>query len=70
MLNIKDDILTIPHNYIFKDACNDGAVIDFFYKNLGLKIPFRGILNNMILSFLYIIPLFIIYIFHFDITLH
>lgn len=40
----------------------------FFYKNLGLKIPFRGILNNMILSFLYIIPLFIIYIFHFDIT--
>ena len=32
---IKDDVLTIPHNYIFKDACNDGTVIDFFYKNLG-----------------------------------
>lgn len=33
--SMKDDILTIPHNYIFKDACNDGTVIDFFYKNLG-----------------------------------
>lgn len=25
----------IPHNYIFSDSCNDGQVIDFFYKNLN-----------------------------------
>lgn len=32
---IKDDMRCIPHNYVFTDACNDGSVIDFFYKNLG-----------------------------------
>ena len=32
---IKEDVLAVPHNYIFTDACNDGTVIDFFYKNLG-----------------------------------
>lgn len=32
---IKEQIHCIPHNYVFTDACNDGAVIDFFYKNLG-----------------------------------
>lgn len=30
----KYPIFTVPHNYIFMDACNDGAVIDFFYKNI------------------------------------
>ena len=29
----KYPIFAVPHNYIFTDACNDGAVIDFFYKN-------------------------------------
>jgi len=30
---VKYPILCVPHNYIFIDACNDGTVIDFFYKN-------------------------------------
>ncbi len=30
----KYPIFAVPHNYIFTDACNDGAVIDFFYKNI------------------------------------
>ena len=29
----KYPMFVVPHNYIFTDACNDGAVIDFFYKN-------------------------------------
>lgn len=29
----KYPIFAVPHNYVFMDACNDGAVIDFFYKN-------------------------------------
>ena len=32
---IKEPIYTIPHNAIFSDACNDGDIIDFFYKNLN-----------------------------------
>lgn len=32
---VKDDIMGLPHNYIFSDSCNDGQVIDFFYKNLN-----------------------------------
>ena len=32
---IKETILSVPHNYVFTDACNDGTVIDFFYKNLN-----------------------------------
>ena len=32
---IKEPIHAIPHNYVFTDACNDGTVVDFFYKNLG-----------------------------------
>ena len=32
---IKEVIHAIPHNFVFTDACNDGAVIDFFYKNLA-----------------------------------
>lgn len=32
---LKDPIFTLPHNYVYTDACNDGAVIDFFYKNLA-----------------------------------
>ena len=32
---IKEPILSVPHNYLFTDACNDGTVIDFFYKNLA-----------------------------------
>lgn len=30
----KYPIFAIPHNYVFMDACNDGTVIDFFYKNI------------------------------------
>ncbi|MCX8075315.1 MAG: hypothetical protein N2749_07015 [Clostridia bacterium] len=33
---IKDPIYTVPHNYLFSDACNDGNVIDFFYKNINI----------------------------------
>lgn len=32
---VKDPIMALPHNYIFSDSCNDGKVIDFFYKNLN-----------------------------------
>lgn len=32
---IKDPIYSVPHNAIFADACNDGNVIDFFYKNMN-----------------------------------
>lgn len=32
---IKEPIFGVPTNYIFSDACNDGNVIDFFYKNLN-----------------------------------
>ena len=32
---IKEAIHAIPHNYVFTDACNDGSVIDFFYKNIA-----------------------------------
>lgn len=29
----KIPMFAVPHNYIFMDACNDGAAVDFFYKN-------------------------------------
>ena len=32
---IKEEIHAVPHNYVFTDACNDGSVIDFFYKNIS-----------------------------------
>ena len=32
---IKEQIHCIPHNFVFTDACNDGSVVDFFYKNLA-----------------------------------
>ncbi len=32
---VADPIFTLPHNYIFADACNDGAVVDFFYRNIN-----------------------------------
>ena len=32
---IKDSVFTIPHNYMFADACNSGSVIDFFYRNIN-----------------------------------
>lgn len=32
---IKDQIMCIPHNFVFADACSEGTVVDFFYKNLG-----------------------------------
>ena len=44
---IKEDIHCIPHNYLFTDACNDGSVIDFFYKNLGAnKNDYNGSFIN------------------------
>jgi Flp pilus assembly CpaE family ATPase len=32
---IKEPIFEVPSNYLFTDACNDGNVIDFFYKNIN-----------------------------------
>jgi len=44
---IKDDIKVLPHNYVFTDACNDGTVVDFFYKNLGAdKNDYNGYFIN------------------------
>ncbi len=31
----KEPIYTIPHNYIFTDACSDGNVLDYLYKNIN-----------------------------------
>lgn len=30
----KYPIFAVPHNYVFMDACNDGDVVGFFYKNI------------------------------------
>ena len=32
---IQDPIYVLPHNYLFADACNDGSVLDFLYKNIN-----------------------------------
>lgn len=32
---INDQIYALPHNYYFTDACNDGNVIDYFYRNIN-----------------------------------
>lgn len=32
---INEPLYALPHNYFFTDACNDGSVIDFFYKNIN-----------------------------------
>lgn len=32
---VKSPMFAIPHNYAFADACNDGNIIDFFYKNIN-----------------------------------
>lgn len=32
---IKEPIYSVPANYVFTDACNEGEVIDFLYKNIG-----------------------------------
>lgn len=35
---IKDQVLCIPHNFVFADACNDGNVVEgFFYKNIAAE---------------------------------
>ena len=31
---IKEPLYTVPHNMMFADACNDGNIVDFFYKNI------------------------------------
>ncbi len=31
----KDSIYAVPHNYSFSDACNDGNVLDFLYRNIN-----------------------------------
>ncbi len=32
---LKEPIYAVPHNYLFSDACNNGNVIDFFYRNIN-----------------------------------
>lgn len=32
---IQEPLYALPHNYFFSDACNAGAVVDFFYRNLN-----------------------------------
>ena len=32
---IKDQIIPVPHNLYFVEECNDGNILDFFYKNLN-----------------------------------
>lgn len=41
--SLKEPILCVPKNYMFADACNDGEVIDFIYKNIGAdKMDYNG----------------------------
>lgn len=35
---VKDMLYAIPHNYLFADACNNGSVVDFFYRNINADI--------------------------------
>lgn len=40
---LKEPIYSIPANYMFADACNDGTVVDFIYKNMGAdKMDYNG----------------------------
>lgn len=32
---VKNDIFVVPHNYAFAAACNDGSIIDYFYRNMN-----------------------------------
>ena len=34
---LPDPLEALPHNYLFSDACNDGNVLDFLYKNLNAQ---------------------------------
>lgn len=34
---VKEPLYAIPHNYAFADACNDGMVVDFFYRNMNAE---------------------------------
>lgn len=44
---IKDSLYAVPHNYNFADACNEGNIIDFFYKNANAeKNDYNGIFIN------------------------
>lgn len=32
---LPEPIYVLPHNYLFADACNDGNVLDFLYRNIN-----------------------------------
>lgn len=32
---VKEPLYVVPHNYMFADACNSGAVVDYLYKNIN-----------------------------------
>ncbi len=32
---LPEPLYVLPHNYLFTDACNDGNVFDFFYRNIN-----------------------------------
>ena len=32
---VKDQIVTVPHNVYYSDACNEGRLIDFIYSNIN-----------------------------------
>ena len=34
---VKDPIYAIPHNYAFADACNEGSIIDYLYRNMNAE---------------------------------
>lgn len=41
---IKEPIFAVPHNYLFADSCNEGNIINFFYKNINAdKNDYNGI---------------------------
>lgn len=33
--HLKEPIYTVPHNYMFTDACNEGNVLDYLYRNIN-----------------------------------
>ncbi len=32
---LPEPLYVLPHNYLFADACNDGNILDFLYKNIN-----------------------------------
>jgi hypothetical protein len=44
---VQEPLYAVPRNYNFTDACNEGNIIDFFYKNANAdKLDYNGMFIN------------------------